>query len=96
MAESWLEQQAKFEVLIPLILPTFVHWPSWDKELAELAQALQPERKALLIDFRYYMNQRLKWNNVIGRDLEKFCRGEDVSPFLELGEKTVPWLGKEL
>jgi hypothetical protein len=90
-AGSWLEQQARFEVLVPLILPTFTHWPNGDDELTSLARVLDPRRRALLIDFRYYMSKRAKWNQIVGRNLEKYCRGEDVSTHLDFGEKRPPW-----
>ncbi len=91
-AASWLEQQARFEQLVPLVLPTFSLWPAWDEKLPELTKALSPRRKALLIDFRHYIRQRIKWRRIVGRDLEKFCRGEDVSTHLVPGEKGPPWL----
>ena len=91
-AKTWLEQQARFEQLIPLILPTFPLWPAWDQEIPELTRTLAPRRRALLVDFRHYLRQRVKRKRVVGRDLEKFCRGEDVSTHLDLGEKGLPWL----
>ncbi len=91
-AASWLEQQARFEQLIPLLLPTFSLWPAWDKELSDLAEALPPRRRALLIDFRYFIAKKVQWKRIVGRDLEKYCRGDHVSTHLEPGEKLPPWL----
>lgn len=93
-APTWLAQQARFEMLIPLVLPTFPLWQNWDKEFQQLAGILPPRRMALLVDFTYYMGKRVQWKDVVGRDLEKFCRGEDVSGHLEVGEKGPPWLRK--
>lgn len=92
-ADDWIEQQAKFETLIPLILPTFFFWLAWDEEILELVETLTPRRRALLVDFRYYVDRReARWDNVLGRNLEKFCRGENISFHLEVGEKGPPWL----
>lgn len=91
-AASWLEQQARFEQLVPLILPTFAHWHARDEEIQELTRRLAPRRRALLIDFRYHLKRKNHWRRALGRNLEKYCRGEDVSTHLELGEKAPPWL----
>ena len=90
-ASSWLEQQARFEQLVPLILPTFSGWPTWSKDVSELTKALPPLRRALLQDFWYFMNRRTQWTQIVGRNLERTCRGEDVSAHLEPGEKGSPW-----
>ena len=99
-AEDWLHQQALFEQLYPLILPTFPIWGYKDPEIQMLIEQLSPRRKALLEDFSYYCRQRpaKKWTIDIyrnqgldRRDLKKYCRGEDISAHLQLGEKSPPW-----
>ncbi len=94
-AESWLEQQASLERLVPLVMATFEIWAYHDEELLELMNALEPRRKALLIDARYNLRRRINWQQmrVCGRDLKKFCRGEDLTFRLEAGETGPPWLG---
>ncbi len=91
-AASWLEQQARLEQLVPLIMPTFPLWPVWGQEIAELTKTLSARRKALLVDFWHHPKTKAQWKRIVGRDLEKFCRGENISTHLAVGEKGPPWL----
>ncbi len=91
-ASNWLKQQARLEGLVPLILPTFLRWPNHREEIQDLKRALSPRRRALLLDFEYFVRRGKMWHQIVGRDLEKFCRGENISIHLELGEKGPPWL----
>jgi len=90
-ADTWLEQQAQLQRLLPLVVPTFEIWAYHDKEFGKLTRALEPWRKALLIDFRYKMRQSVRWDKIGGRNLDKICRGEDMTRHLSPDETRPPW-----
>ncbi|NJL28222.1 MAG: hypothetical protein HC897_10175 [Thermoanaerobaculia bacterium] len=68
---------------------------TWVREHAHWAIAVcrqERDRQAGLDELKPRFSEQLDWRGVIGRDLEKYCRGEDISRHLDLGEKGVPWL----
>ncbi len=88
---TWLEQQAQLQQLVPLVLPSFEIWAYHDQELEESTRALEPRRKALLIDFRYQTRQSIRWDKICGRNLDKYCRGEDLTRHLSTDDPRPPW-----
>ena len=99
-AKNWLHQQARFEQLYALILPTYPVWSHEQPKIQELIEALPPRRKALLVDFGYRCRQKpakswtidvYRGGGLDQRDLKKYCRGEDISAHLQPGEKGLPW-----
>ncbi len=92
-ASAVLRQQAKLQQLAPLLMPTFRVWPFEDRSITEAVRQLDPQRRALLVEFREQTKPlELSRTKLFGRELAKHCRGERLDRFsFSLGRQLLPW-----
>lgn len=91
-ATDVLERQAKLQQLAPLLMPTFHVWRIEDRAVRELESRLASRELALLLEFKHQAARLdLSRISLFGRDLPKYCRGEDLSRYSGLGRQLLPW-----
>jgi len=86
-------RQAKLQQLAPLLMPTFHVWRFEDKAFRELEGRLEERGRALLVEFKHQATrQDLSREKFFGRELAKYCRGEDLDRYSRgLGRQLFPW-----
>jgi hypothetical protein len=92
-ATDVLDRQAKLQQLAPLLMPTFPVWRIEDRALPELEGRIVWRERALLLQFEHEAaHLDLSRISLFGRDLPKYCRGEDLSRYSsDLGRQLLPW-----